>query len=1415
MMRSPSTPFGALVQQTLHEVSAHRMGIVNVDKQWLCNSRLRHQWNQQARPTDVFHASFYIPSGAPDESDEDRKKWASSGIKGWIVTLMEDQRPVIVVSPKHMMSIPFLSNGFHVDSTNAGSLEAVERIVSTILDIDTPRPPLVIVAAGVAAKVIISKLLYKAENDGWGLIDIGTALDPYAGIISRDYHRGDRYCKWAKKGQWDLTKWFKKGVCGVPSQTPTVTSYVLFSIQDHRSLGGWGDRMRGLWWAMDVSKRTGRQLIVDWDEFQQVFDVNPVPTCDTTYTLTCEESTQKLRSLSHTCLQLPYRGTVSQCVSRQYDVRFDPLSDETRLAKGFVSLFRLRQEYKRILEDLPTNLTCAQLRTGGSLGFRHDYVFSDRARSKCVYKHIVHELKSSKSPSMLLTDSSELYQQFVDEVPQAVTLEAPIEHIDRKHSLDGFVRVALEINLLQRCHQVRYHVGSGYLRNSLFLVNGTILTTEKWQEGACLRTKSPTRQDSSNENIINLKNERPIVAPTTFPDSHPTEHPLLSKMVVDGSNLGDHEIVVSFDDGPNNVTTPILLDTLKRHGVHATFFQVGVNVNNPELTHRIIDEGHIIGSHTDRHVHLTHSKDVLADISQVKRTLEQYLGETPHLIRPPYGEINGAVSKVLKENDYLIMKWNADSIDWTMKRPEQVLTKVKSLLSGRTKGTLLLMHEYTWTTEAAEKVLPAIKAMGFTFKHPVHLFSKKQQKWLWKVSECPNAKHMWCPHLERVLQDAPGQTTNYGNNFMVPDRVQSLQIKKVPTPFPFWDTYKTTTEFMDDGTTFVWTGDIGDMWIRDSSAQVMPYLDMARTNRTMQRLIGGLLKRQAMYIEVDPYANSYRKTEQHFPDDKRLGRGGYVATRNFELDSGCYFIRLLYHYVRENPSFDYQPFRKTILVLKQLWETEQHHEERSPYRYVELPRNGMGSETVYTGMVWSGFRPSDDPCTFGYHIPDNLFLLVALQYVSELFPDIHLTSLSNDIQHGIQQYGSIDGRYCYEVNGIGGCKEMDDANVPSLLSLPYLDKEGRFYDKEMYVRTRSWILSKNNPYYYEGSAASGIGSPHTPMNHIWPMSIIMEGLTDPSVAQQKIRLVESTTAGTGNMHESFHKNDPTKYTRKHFAWANALYSELKRPPFKVDNYLCDAIEVDSLPAGPPERVAYVWWTSDTVYTWSILVAMTAMRDTGTHVPFVLITTVALLPEQGIAVQALRARVVTTGKVQDIKHPQIRYAANKLFIFNLTEYDRIIYMDGDSMPMQNIDYLFNLPQTPLAAPCSYWEPDQQPKITAWFMVIQPNAGMYQTLMTRIQSISRKETEMDVINYVLKDRMMILPSYYGMLNSEWEVGDNVYRVHGQPDIVYQHVPIVHFTAKDKPWHHPKGSFQGNQWDQPFRSLHQKWWALRESL
>lgn len=134
--------------------------------------------------------------------------------------------------------------------------------------------------------------------------------------------------------------------------------------------------------------------------------------------------------------------------------------------------------------------------------------------------------------------------------------------------------------------------------------------------------------------------------------------------------------------------------------------------------------------------------------------------------------------------------------------------------------------------------------------------------------------------------------------------------------------------------------------------------------------------------------------------------------------------------------------------------------------------------------------------------------------------------------------------YAYEVDGLCGQLLMDDANIPSLLSLPYLG----WCDpgEQLYLRTREFVLSDANPFYYAGSSASGIGSPHTPPDHIWPLSLTMQALTSDDEAE-RTRLAElllRTDGGTGSMHESFHVDGPATFTRPWFGWGDALFAEL-------------------------------------------------------------------------------------------------------------------------------------------------------------------------------------------------------------------------------------------------------------------------------
>ncbi|MCD9024496.1 glycoside hydrolase family 125 protein [Cohnella sp. NL03-T5] len=384
------------------------------------------------------------------------------------------------------------------------------------------------------------------------------------------------------------------------------------------------------------------------------------------------------------------------------------------------------------------------------------------------------------------------------------------------------------------------------------------------------------------------------------------------------------------------------------------------------------------------------------------------------------------------------------------------------------------------------------------------------------------------------------------------------------------NTLETTVQMLEDDTTFVITGDIPAMWLRDSSAQIRPYVHLAKEDEKLRRLIRGLIQRQVNYLLLDPYANAFNKDSNSNGHQTDLTvMGPWIWERKFELDSMCYPIQLCHDYwsaTGDQAVFTDELHQMLSTVIRTMI-VEQRHDVLSPYYFERerekqtlpsdtLPFEGRGTRTNYTGMVWSGFRPSDDACKYGYLIPANMFAVVVLKYAAEIARSIYgdeelaqqAEKLQQEIEFGIENYGiyrhpELGDIYAYETDGYGNYNLMDDANVPSLLSIPYLGYRGT--DDPLYQRTRAFVLSTANPYYFAGHYAQGIGSPHTPRGFIWHIGLIMQGLTSTDSSEQAeiINALIQTTAGTGFMHESFHCDDPERYTRKWFAWANSLFGQ--------------------------------------------------------------------------------------------------------------------------------------------------------------------------------------------------------------------------------------------------------------------------------
>jgi meiotically up-regulated gene 157 (Mug157) protein len=387
----------------------------------------------------------------------------------------------------------------------------------------------------------------------------------------------------------------------------------------------------------------------------------------------------------------------------------------------------------------------------------------------------------------------------------------------------------------------------------------------------------------------------------------------------------------------------------------------------------------------------------------------------------------------------------------------------------------------------------------------------------------------------------------------------------------FPNTLDTTVYFEDDANhpdTFVITGDIDAMWLRDSSAQVWPYLPYMEHDQKLQRLIAGVINRQTKCILIDPYANAFYKDKRQSPwHTDHTEMKPFVHERKWEIDSLCYTIRLAfgyYDYTKDKTPFGADWLRAAGLIV-QTFKEQQRKDNKGPYHFQRIGGgasdtqccDGYGRPVNPVGLICSSFRPSDDSTEYLFLIPSNYFAVASLrqlqQLLTELYPGNSLiaeaSNLADEVtaalnEHAIVEHPKLGKIVAYETDGNGHTNLMDDANIPALLSLPYLNVLAS--NDPLYQNTRKFALSSYNPWYFKGSAAEGIGGPHIGKDMIWPMGIIMRALTSSSDEEitHCLKMLVKTHAGTGFMHEAFNKNNPQHFTRKWFAWANTLFGEL-------------------------------------------------------------------------------------------------------------------------------------------------------------------------------------------------------------------------------------------------------------------------------
>ncbi len=381
------------------------------------------------------------------------------------------------------------------------------------------------------------------------------------------------------------------------------------------------------------------------------------------------------------------------------------------------------------------------------------------------------------------------------------------------------------------------------------------------------------------------------------------------------------------------------------------------------------------------------------------------------------------------------------------------------------------------------------------------------------------------------------------------------------------NTLQTTIKILDDGSVFVITGDIPAMWLRDSACQLRPFILFAKEDKAIEELICGLIKKQMDCIRIDPYANAFNESANgkcwcHDKTDMKPE----LWERKYEIDSLCFPFQLsslLWKNTGCTSHFD-ENWLETAKLVYDTFRTEQDHENKSSYTFERentiftdtLSRDGKGALVKSNiGLIWSGFRPSDDACVYGYLIPSNMLAAVILENISEIAKEIYhddefsqkAKAFAEEVRAAIDKYAMIPAlekpAYAYEVDGFGQYNIMDDANLPSLLSMPYIGYCD--CDDERYLNTRSMILSEANPFYYSGKCAKGIGSPHTPPRYIWHIALSMQALTSASDEERAalLKTLETTDGGTGFMHEGFHVDNPKEFTRPWFSWANSVFCE--------------------------------------------------------------------------------------------------------------------------------------------------------------------------------------------------------------------------------------------------------------------------------
>lgn len=388
--------------------------------------------------------------------------------------------------------------------------------------------------------------------------------------------------------------------------------------------------------------------------------------------------------------------------------------------------------------------------------------------------------------------------------------------------------------------------------------------------------------------------------------------------------------------------------------------------------------------------------------------------------------------------------------------------------------------------------------------------------------------------------------------------------------------------------TFLITGDINAMWLRDSANQMQSYLPLVEANasyNSLASLYRGVINLQARYVIEAPHCNSFQppiesglppEQNQATPDDFNPSVSNQTVFEcKYELDSLAAFLEISTNYYEATGDIEF--FRKFQWVdaINAVLDTTEAllvgtyasngSVNVSPYTWERqttsatetLDNSGRGNPVQDgTGLVRSAFRPSDDSTTYQLFIPANMMFSRYLDSASEIMAAVggqrnlanRMHNFAQSIRMAITTHGIVNDAiygqvYAFEVDGFGSVNRMDDANIPSLLSAPFLGYLN--VTDPIYQNTRKFILSKDNPYFMRGPVINAVGGPHAGLGQAWPMASIIRIFTssDDSEITQALKEIVSSTDGLGLIHESINSFDATKWTRQWFSWANGLFGQ--------------------------------------------------------------------------------------------------------------------------------------------------------------------------------------------------------------------------------------------------------------------------------